>query len=89
MAGAISAADVKKLREATGAAMLDCKKALEQNEGDVAKAENWLKEKGLSAVNKKADRVAKDGRIEVYIHVGNRVAVMAEINCETDFVAKT
>ena len=89
MAGAISAADVKSLREATGAAMLDCKKALEQNDGDLAKAENWLKEKGLSAVNKKADRVAKDGRVEVYIHVGNRVAVMAEINCETDFVAKT
>lgn len=87
--GTIAAADVKKLREATGAAMLDCKKALEQNGGDFTKAENWLKEKGLSAANKKGDRVAKDGRVEVYIHTGNRVAVMAEINCETDFVAKT
>ena len=87
--GTIAAADVKKLREATGAAMLDCKKALEQNGGDFTKAENWLKEKGLSAANKKSDRVAKDGRIEVYIHTGNRVAVMTEINCETDFVAKT
>lgn len=85
----VSAAEVKKLREATGAAMLDCKKALEQNEGDFTKAENWLKEKGLAAINKKADREARDGRIEVYVHLGNRVAVMAEINCETDFVAKT
>lgn len=86
---AVSAADVKKLREATGAAMLDCKNALEQNNGDFEKSLEWLKEKGLAKAAKKADRVTKDGRIEVYVHPGNRVAVMVEINCETDFVAKT
>ena len=86
---AVSAADVKKLRQATGAAMLDCKNALEQNNGDFEKSLEWLKEKGLAKAAKKADRVTKDGRIEVYVHPGNRVAVMVEINCETDFVAKT
>ncbi|MEK7326036.1 MAG: translation elongation factor Ts [Chloroflexota bacterium] len=86
---AVSAAEVKKLREATGAAMLDCKNALEQNNGDFEKSLEWLKEKGLAKAAKKADRVTKDGRVEVYVHPGNRVAVMVEINCETDFVAKT
>ena len=86
---AISAADVKKLREATGAAMLDCKNALEQNNGNFEQALEWLKEKGLAKAAKKADRVTKEGRIEVYVHPGNRVAVMVEVNCETDFVAKT
>jgi elongation factor Ts len=86
---AVSAADVKKLREATGAPMLDCKNALEQHGGDVEKAVEWLKEKGLAKAAKKADRAATEGRVEVYVHMGNRVAVMAEINCETDFVAKT
>lgn len=86
---AISAADVKKLREATGAAMLDCKNALEQNNGDFDQALEWLKEKGLAKAAKKADRVTQEGRIEVYVHPGNRVAVMVEVNCETDFVAKT
>jgi len=86
---AISAADVKKLREATGAAMLDCKNALEQNNGDFDKAMAWLKEKGLAKAAKKVDRATTDGRVEVYMHPGNRVAVMVEVNCETDFVAKT
>src|SRR3990172_11256373 len=86
---AISASDVKKLRQATGAAMLDCKTALEQNGGDFEKANAWLKEKGLAKAAKKADRLAKDGRVEVYAHQGNRLAVMVEVNCETDFVAKT
>jgi len=86
---AISAADVKKLREETGAPMLDCKNALEQHGGDFAKAVEWLKEKGLAKAAKKADRVTKEGRVEVYVHPGNRVAVMVEVNCETDFVAKT
>ena len=86
---AISAADVKKLREETGAPMLDCKNALEQQGGDFAKAVEWLKEKGLAKAAKKADRVTKEGRVEVYVHPGNRVAVMVEVNCETDFVAKT
>jgi elongation factor Ts len=86
---AISAAEVKKLRDATGAPMLDCKNALEQHSGDFDKAVEWLKEKGLAKAAKKADRTTNDGRIEVYVHQGNRVAVMVEINCETDFVAKT
>ncbi|MEK6575598.1 MAG: translation elongation factor Ts [Chloroflexota bacterium] len=86
---AISAADVKKLREATGAAMLDCKNALEQHNGDFEKATEWLKEKGLAKAARKSDRAAKEGRVEVYVHPGNRVAVMVEVNCETDFVAKT
>ncbi len=86
---AISAAEVKKLRDATGAPMLDCKNALEQHGGDFDKAVEWLKEKGLAKAAKKAERAANEGRVEVYVHPGNRVAVMAEINCETDFVAKT
>lgn len=86
---AISAADVKKLREETGAPMLDCKNALEQHNGDFEKAVEWLKEKGLAKAAKKADRTANEGRVEVYVHPGNRVAVMVEVNCETDFVAKT
>ncbi|HKZ70750.1 MAG TPA: translation elongation factor Ts [Anaerolineales bacterium] len=86
---AISAADVKKLREASGAPMLDCKTALEQHNGDFDKAIEWLKEKGLAKAAKKADRATKEGRVEVYLHPGNRVAVMVEVNCETDFVAKT
>jgi len=86
---AISAAEVKKLREETGAPMLDCKNALEQHNGDFAKAVEWLKEKGLAKAAKKADRATQEGRVEVYVHPGNRVAVMVEVNCETDFVAKT
>lgn len=86
---AISAAEVKKLREETGAPMLDCKNALEQYNGDFEKAVEWLKEKGLAKAAKKADRTTNEGRIEVYVHPGNRVAVMVEVNCETDFVAKT
>jgi elongation factor Ts len=86
---AISASEVKKLREATGAPMLDCKTALEQHNGDFNQAVEWLKEKGLAKAAKKADRATKEGRVEVYVHPGNRVAVMVEVNCETDFVAKT
>jgi elongation factor Ts len=86
---AISAAEVKKLRDATGAPMLDCKNALEQHNGDFQKAIATLKEKGLAKAAKKAERVAHEGRVEVYVHTGNRVAVMVEVNSETDFVAKT
>jgi elongation factor Ts len=86
---AISAADVKKLREETGAGMLDCKTALETHGGNFEKATEWLKEKGLAKAAKKADRLTKEGRVEVYVHPGNRVAVLVEVNCETDFVAKT
>ena len=85
----ITAALVKQLREATGAAVLDCKKALEAHGGDLDKAKAWLNEKGLASAAKKASRVAKEGRVEIYIHPGNRVGVMVEVNCETDFVAKT
>ncbi len=85
---AITAEMVKTLREQTGAGMMDCKKALEQNAGDIAKAEAWLKEKGLSAAAKKASREANEGMIEVYSHMGGRMAVMVEVNCETDFVAR-
>ncbi len=85
----ISASLVKQLREATGAGVLECRKALEEHSGDLEKATAYLKEKGLAKAAKKAERVAKEGRIEVYAHPGNRVAVLVEVNCETDFVAKT
>lgn len=85
---AITAEMVKTLREQTGAGMMDCKKALEQNAGDMTKAEAWLKEKGLSAAAKKATREANEGMVEVYSHMGGRMAVMVEVNCETDFVAR-
>ena len=85
----ISASLVKQLREATGAGVLECRKALEEHGGDLEKATAYLKEKGLAKAAKKAERVAKEGRIEVYAHPGNRVAVLVEVNCETDFVAKT
>ncbi len=84
---AVSAEDVKKLREETGAGMMDCKKALDAAGGDFAKAVAWLNEKGLAAAAKKSTREANEGVIEVYKH-GGRMAVMAEINCETDFVAR-
>ena len=85
---AISADMVKELREATGAAVLDCKKALEQFEGDMDKAKAFLAEKGLATAAKKADRAAREGVIETYTHPGARVGVMVEVNCETDFVAR-
>jgi elongation factor Ts len=85
----ISAAQIKQLREETGAGVLDCKRALEAAGGDQEKAKAWLNEKGLASAAKKSDRAANEGRIEVYVHPGNRVAVMVEVNCETDFVAKT
>jgi elongation factor Ts len=85
----ISAATIKQLREETGAGILDCRKALEQTGGDFENAKLWLKDKGLAQAAKKADRVAADGMIASYIHHNNRVAVLAEVNCETDFVART
>ncbi|MFN8597227.1 MAG: translation elongation factor Ts [Anaerolineae bacterium] len=85
----ITAATIKQLREETGAGVLDCRKALEQTGGDLEKAKAWLKDKGLAAAAKKADRVASDGMIGSYIHHNNRVAVLIEVNCETDFVART
>ena len=85
----ISAEAVKELRERTGAGFMDCKRALEETEGDMDKAIARLREKGLAAAAKKADRAAKDGLVESYIHPGNRVGVLIEVNCETDFVART
>lgn len=84
----ISTADVKTLRERTGAGIMDCKKALIESNGDFDRAEEIIKAKGLETVNKKASRAASDGLIEVYVHNG-RIGAMVEINCETDFVAKT
>lgn len=86
---AIDAKMVKELRDATGAAFLDCKKALEEYDGDVDKAKEYLNEKGLAIAKKKADRQAREGVIETYTHPGARVGVMVEVNCETDFVAAT
>jgi elongation factor Ts len=79
---------VKQLRDQTGAGMMDAKKALEQNGGDMDKASAWLKEKGLATAAKKASREANEGMVEVYSHMGGRLAVMVEVNCETDFVAR-
>lgn len=85
----VTAEMVKKLRELTGAGMMDCKKALNETNGDVDKAVDFLREKGLSAAAKKAGRVAAEGVVEAYIHANGRIGVLVEINCETDFVAKT
>jgi len=80
---------VKELRERTQAGMMDCKRALEETGGDMEKAVAYLREKGLAAAAKKAGRVAAEGLVEAYIHPGGRVGVLIEVNCETDFVAKT
>jgi elongation factor Ts len=81
--------DVKRLREATGAGIMDCKRALEESGGDVEAAMLWLREKGLSTAAKKAGRAAREGIIQSYIHHGARLGVLLELNCETDFVART
>ncbi|MDI3327205.1 MAG: translation elongation factor Ts [Alicyclobacillaceae bacterium] len=86
---AISAAQVKELRERTGAGMMDCKKALTDAGGDMEKAIQLLRERGLAAAAKKAGRIATEGLVEAYIHGGGRIGVLVEVNCETDFVAKT
>jgi elongation factor Ts len=85
----VTAQMVKELRQATGAAVLDCKKALEAHDGDLEKAKEYLVEKGLAAAREKAEREAREGVIETYSHIGRRVGVMVEVNCETDFVANT
>jgi len=85
----ISAAQVKELRESTGAGVLDCRKALQENNGDFDKAVAFLREKGLAAAAKKVGREAREGAVELYSHGGGRVGVMVEVNCETDFVART
>ncbi|MEN6413160.1 MAG: translation elongation factor Ts [Veillonellales bacterium] len=85
----ITAGMVKELRERSGAGMMDCKKALTETNGDIDKAIDFLREKGLAAAAKKAGRIAAEGLVEAYIHGAGRIGVMVEINCETDFVAKT
>jgi elongation factor Ts len=84
----ISAKLVKELRDKTGAGMMDCKKALTQNDGDITKATEWLRQKGITSAEKKAGRVAAEGLVGSYIHTGGRVGVLVEVNCETDFVAR-
>ena len=86
---AVSTELIKQLRESTGAGMLDCKKALDQAGGDINKATDWLREKGLAAASKRADRKAAEGVVELYSHGNGRVGVMVEVNCETDFVARS
>jgi len=85
----ITTAMVKELREATGAGVLDCRKALEATGGDFEAAVAYLREKGLAEAARKVDRTAREGLIEAYVHHGSRVGVILELNCETDFVART
>ena len=85
----ISSAMVKELRTKTGAGMMDCKEALAAVDGDFEKAIDFLRKKGLSAATKRSSKAAKDGTVASYIHMGGKIGVMVEINCETDFVAKT
>ncbi len=85
----VTAAMVKELRERTQAGMMDCKKALVESNGDMEKAVAYLREKGLAAAAKKAGRIASEGAVESYIHMGGKIGVLVEVNCETDFVAKT
>ena len=86
---AATAAQVKELRDKTGAGMMDCKTALDETNGDIEKAIEVLRKKGLAQAAKRAGRVAKDGIIGHYIHMGGKVGVLVEVNCETDFVART
>jgi elongation factor Ts len=84
----ITAKLVKELRDKTGAGMMDCKKALAETDGDMTKASEWLRQKGIATAEKKAGRTAAEGAIGSYIHTGARVGVLVEVNCETDFVAR-
>ena len=86
--GNITAQLVKDLRDKTGAGMMDCKKALNETDGNVDKALEWLRKKGIASAEKKSGRVAAEGSIGSYIHTGSRVGVLLELNCETDFVAR-
>ena len=86
---AVTAAAVKELREKTGAGMMDCKKALVEKNGDVAAAKEWLREKGLAKAGAKTGRVTAEGAVASYIHGGGKFGALVEVNCETDFVART
>jgi len=85
----VSASIVKELRERTGVGMMECKKALQETDGNMEKAIEYLRERGLAVAAKKAGRIAAEGIVESYIHAGGKIGVLLEINCETDFVAKT
>ena len=85
----ITASMVKELRQKTGAGMMDCKKALQEVDGDVQQAIQYLRKKGIASAAKKAGRATSQGMVEAYIHPGNQVGVLVEVNCETDFVART
>jgi elongation factor Ts len=84
-----SAKDIKALRERTGAGILDCKKALAENNDDMEAAIDWLRTKGIAAAAKKSSRIAAEGIVHAYIHAGGKIGVLIEVNCETDFVAMT
>ena len=84
-----TADDIKRLREETSCGVIDCKKALEEAKGDFSKAKELLRKRGLEMAAKKSDRLAKEGRVEAYIHNGNKIGVVVEVNCETDFVARS
>ena len=84
----VSASQVKQLREKTGAGILDCRKALQENSGDFEKATDWLRAKGIAKAAKKATRAATEGSVVSYIHAGGKIGVLLEVNCETDFVAR-
>jgi elongation factor Ts len=85
----VSTTDIKDLREKTGAGVMDCKKALLEAEGNLEKAAEILNERGIALARKKAERIADQGVIEAYVHPGGRIGVLVEVNCETDFVART
>ncbi|HET8563710.1 MAG TPA: translation elongation factor Ts [Candidatus Binatia bacterium] len=85
----VNASIVKQLREKTGAGIMDCKKALAESGGNLEKAVEYLRQKGLAGAAKKADRVAADGAVGAYVHPGGKIGVLVELNCETDFVART
>lgn len=87
--GSVSAEMVKKLRDRSGAGIMDCKEALTECVGDLEKAADYLRKKGLATARKRAGRVAAEGVIQSYIHMGGKIGVLVEVNCETDFVAKT
>jgi len=86
---AVTAKDITELRQRTQAGMLDCKNALEANNGDMDKSAEWLREKGMASAAKKEGRIAAEGKVESYIHLGGKIGVLVEVNCETDFVAKS
>lgn len=85
----VNASAVKELREKTGAGMMDCKRALAESDGNLERAVDYLRQKGLAAAAKKADRIVTDGAVAAYVHPGGKIGVLVEINCQTDFVART